>query len=186
MMSSDYCWILVLDARQLAVHDAAHLESILRKIFSKNDIEIRECGGSTQRIARVRAGHRAGRIQIHYILATEDRRNRQRAAESFSKASQVRNDLVMFKAKEPAGPSEPSLYLVEDQERLMPIAPTPELLDIFLGTETRSPSLIRLQQNARDVSRFDAEALQRRLKNLEANVLGAKTVRVRHLYKAGS
>ena len=46
VMGPDQRWILVLDAGQLAVHGAADLESILRQIFSQNDLDIRECGGS--------------------------------------------------------------------------------------------------------------------------------------------
>src|SRR5882762_2405286 len=90
----------------------------------------------------------------------------------------------MLKAEEFAGPPETSLNLVEDQQGLMRIAPLPEFLNIFLGTETRAASLISLKEDACNVSGFNVETLQRRFKNLEASILGAKTIGIRYLYEA--
>ena len=102
----------------------------------------------------------------------------------FPKQARSGATFVVLKAKELAGPPESSLHLVEDQQGLVRITPLPESLDVFLGTEARSPSLVSLQQNSCNVSRLDVETFQRCLKDLKPKILGAKTVRIGHLHKA--
>src|SRR5678809_348950 len=103
---------------------------------------IRDSGSATDRIASVRAGHRAWRKLVHDRGAPNDGRQRERAADPLAATNHIGNNTVMVKGPELACPTEPGLDLVENQDHFVLPAPVAQLTDVFDRSKVRPYSLI--------------------------------------------
>src|SRR4051812_31791240 len=107
------------------------------------------------------AGHRPGRELIHYVRPPDYRRQRQRTADPFTTADDVRRYAIMLERPELARSPETRLNLIEDQERVIGVAEGGKLPDVFHGREIRPDALISFKHDTRDVLRLQAALFNR-------------------------
>ena len=111
-------------------------------------------GGEVDGVAHERRGVRAGRPVAHERGAPDDRRHGQPAADALADGHQVRDDAPVLGRPGPAGPPEPALDLVEDEDDAVAIAQLAQPGEEAVGRDDDAAvALDRLDDDRRDAAR---------------------------------
>ena len=104
-----------LDLFQPGQQDRLQPRGVAGQIFVHDFVDAGQGRRAANRVARVRAGHRAGRKLVHDRCAANDRRERQRTADAFAAADEVGRHAVMLEGPELARAAKAGLHFVEDE-----------------------------------------------------------------------
>src|SRR4051812_33401447 len=159
--------------RDVLEDPAAERRRAVGQTFVAEYADRRASGRKVDRVAHERRRVRAGSPVAHEPRPPDEGRDRHSAADPFSGRHQVRHDAPALRSPEPAGPTEPRLDLVDDQDHAVAVAQLAEPREEPVGGDAApAVALDGLDDDRRDRSESRRRVLEGVTNELESGLAG--------------
>src|SRR3954467_2179541 len=143
--------MFLLNRAQTGAHNHSHQSCVAGEVGGQDLAQTGQRCGAANRIACVRAGHRAGWELVHNFLSANDSRQRQRTADALAAADYVWGHAVMLEGPELTGAPESSLNFVTNEQHIMGFAPIGQFADVIIRRKVRPDPLVRFEHYPRHI-----------------------------------
>ena len=148
------CVVLVGDQLQRLLELRAAVGRVLHQALVLDDVEGRQRSGAGDRVRAVRTALRAGPRLLHQLGRRSDAGQREAGGQALRGDQYVRLRAEVVAAPELAGPPEPGLHLVDDEQDAVPVGALPQAgEEPLVGRHVAALAENRLDEERRGVGR---------------------------------